>query len=148
MGFRSGASVGGENQMGTIDEIPIDDRLISYREVTKRVMEYPKMRANLEEASVEINYLRKMLVEAEGKAKEAEDKNFALTTQYSKVVNENGKLKRQLDAAEFSDDVKNLQHIKRSQAKVVSDLEDKFADLSINVRGTCVIASIVYLLCV
>jgi hypothetical protein len=74
------------NQMGTIDEIPIDDRLISYREVTRRVMEYPNMRAELEEASEEISNLRRRLAEAEGKAKEAEDKNYALTTQYSKVV--------------------------------------------------------------
>ncbi len=61
------------NQMGTIDEIPIDERLISYREVTKRVMEYPNLRADLEDASEEISNLRKRLAEAEVKTKEAED---------------------------------------------------------------------------
>jgi hypothetical protein len=44
------------NQMCTIHEIPIDDRLVCYREVTKRVMEYPNMRASLEDANDFINF--------------------------------------------------------------------------------------------
>jgi hypothetical protein len=75
------------NQMGAIDEIPIYDRLISYREVTKRVMEYPNMRAELEEASEEIGNLRRRLAEAEVKTKEAEDKNYALTRETTKTAN-------------------------------------------------------------